>query len=453
MPDATEAGAKQGAEMSRKRIVVALIAAVAMTAFPITAIAAEPLDPVASDPVALGWMKGAPPPIDKRVTAQDGGHLQFPRTRWAFSHMRELLPSRSVAAAPRASRLPTALRADLDAVTFTPMGGGASMTWAQAMQATYADGVIVLHRGRVVHERYFGITTAQTPHILFSVTKSFVGTLIEGLIADGVIDENALLSRYVPELASSGFGDATIRQTLDMTTALDFSEAYTDPRADIARLAIASGAVPAPPNYPGPRTIDDFLPTVPKKGEHGQVFTYRSANTEALGWVVARVTGRNVADLISERLLAPMGAERDGDMLVDSTGAAMAAGGLNLTLRDLARFGELMRNKGRLGGKQIVPESVVAKIEAGADKTAFAAAKYATLTGWSYKSQWWVSHDSHGAYMARGIHGQALYIDPKAEMVIARFASHPVAGNVANDPISLPAYRAMADALAGGERR
>jgi len=148
-----------------------------------------------------------------------------------------------------------------------------------------------------------------------------------------------------------------------------------------------------------------------------------------------------------------MGAEQDGDMLVDSTGAAMAAGGLNLTLRDLARFGELMRNKGRLGGKQIVPESVVAKIEAGADKTAFAAAKYATLTGWSYKSQWWVSHDSHGAYMARGIHGQALYIDPKAEMVIARFASHPVAGNVANDPISLPAYRALADALAGGKRR
>ena len=440
--------------MSRTGFIAGVVVALALAGHPMVALAAEPADPAASDPAVLGWMKGAPPPADKRVTAQDGGHLQFPRTRWAFSHMRELAPTRRVAGAPqRPSPLPVALRSDLDAVSFTPMGGGASMTWAQAMQATYADGVIVLHRGRIVYERYSGVTTAQTPHILFSVTKSFVGTIVECLIAEGVIDEQAPLSRYVPELATSGFADATIRQTLDMTTGLDFSEAYTDPRADIARLAIASGAVPAPPNYPGPRTIDDFLPTVPKKGEHGRVFTYRSANTEALGWVLARVTGRNVADLISERILSPMGAEQDGDMLVDPSGTSMAAGGLNLTLRDLARYGELMRNKGRLGGKQIVPESVVAKIEAGGDKTAFAAAAYATLPGWSYKSQWWISHDPDGAYMARGVYGQALYIDPKAEMVIARFASHPVAGNVANDPISLPAYRAMAAALAARKAR
>ena len=106
-----------------------------------------------------------------------------------------------------------------------------------------------------------------------------------------------------------------------------------------------------------------------------------------------------------------------------------------------------MRLGGHFNGQQIVPAAVVSDIRAGASREAFVKAGYATLPGWSYHNQWWISHDDHGAFMARGIHGQAIYVDPKAEMVIARFASHPLAGNVNLDPTSLPAYRAIAEHL------
>jgi CubicO group peptidase (beta-lactamase class C family) len=107
----------------------------------------------------------------------------------------------------------------------------------------------------------------------------------------------------------------------------------------------------------------------------------------------------------------------------------------------------MMRQKGRFNGQQIVPQRVVDDIERGASREQFAPAGYATLPGWSYHDMWWVSHNDHGAYTARGIHGQGVYIDPVAEMVIARFASHPLAGNVNLDPTSLPAYAAVAELL------
>ena len=107
----------------------------------------------------------------------------------------------------------------------------------------------------------------------------------------------------------------------------------------------------------------------------------------------------------------------------------------------------MIRLQGRYNGQQIVPAAVIADIRKGGSPEAFAPAGYQALPGWSYRKQWWISHDDHGAFMARGIHGQAIYIDPKAEMVIARFASHPLAGNMHFDPTSLPAYRAIADQL------
>jgi CubicO group peptidase (beta-lactamase class C family) len=142
-----------------------------------------------------------------------------------------------------------------------------------------------------------------------------------------------------------------------------------------------------------------------------------------------------------------MGAEDDAYIQVDQDGVPANGFGLNARLRDLARFGELMRLGGKFNGQQIVPQAVVDGIRAGASREKFVTGGYATLPGWSYHDFWWISHDDHGVYMGRGIHGQAIYVDPKAEMVIARFASHPLAGNVNLDPTSLPAYRAIAEHL------
>jgi CubicO group peptidase (beta-lactamase class C family) len=431
--------------MRIRRVIAGVVVLVLVGVAFVQSQAPAPLDARASDPVTMGWMVGSPPPAARLVRFDDSSFYTFPRTRWAFSHMRELVPTVTVArgGAP-VWTLPRAERKDLDAVTFTPIGGGAPVTWAAAFDVNYTDGVVVLHRGRIVYERYGSILAPERQHIAFSVTKSFVATLAGILIGDGVLDDRALVSRYVPELRQSGFGDATVRQLLDMTTGLDYSEDYADENAPVWNLGRAVGFLPRPPGYRGPATAYDYLASLTKASGHGERFSYKTPNTDALGWVLRRASGKPLAELLRERLYSKLGAEHDGYFLVDPTGVEFAGGGLHLTLRDLARFGELMRLGGRLNGQQVVPKAFIDDVMRGGDREKFAGAGYKTLPGGSYRSMWWVLHNSQAAYSARGIHGQAIYIDPAAEMVIARFGSHPLAANANYDATSLPAYDAVA---------
>ncbi len=229
-----------------------------------------------------------------------------------------------------------------------------------------------------------------------------------------------------------------------MTTGLKFSEDYADPKADVWAHGRAGSPLPFAKDYTGPRSYFEYLQTVQPQGEHGAAFAYKTVNTDVLGWIIARATGRNVAQLLSERIWSRLGAEQDGYFTVDSIGTPFAGGGLNTGLRDLARFGEMLRNEGRFNGQQIVPKAVIDDIRRGGDKQAFAKAGYDLLKGWSYRSMWWVTDKEGGAFMARGVYGQRIYVDPKAELVIVRYASHPVAANAANDPVTLPAFEALA---------
>jgi CubicO group peptidase (beta-lactamase class C family) len=321
------------------------------------------------------------------------------------------------------------------------------VTWEQAFNANYTDGVVVLHKGKVVYEKYAGALTADGQHIAHSVTKSFFGTIGAMLVAQSKLDENAKVSQYLPELKDSGFGDATIRQVLDMTTGLQYSENYADPKAEVWSHVRAGNVLPRPPGYQGPNTFYEFLQTVKKQGEHGDAFAYKTVNSDVMGWVIARVTGKSVGQNLQDSIWSQLGAEQDAYFSIDTVGTEFAGGGLNTGLRDLARFGEMMRNDGKVGSTQVLPKAVVDDIRKGGDQAHFAKAGYATLPNWSYRNMWWVSHNEHGAFAARGIHGQTVYIDPKAEMVIARYASFPMPANAFNDPTSLPAYHALAKQL------
>ena len=402
-------------------------------------------DAVESDPARLGWMVGAPPPPDRVLRFDDGSYFRFPAMRWSVSNFRQLMPTVNVSRGIGPPKvLPRAIRSDIDDMTFTRFGADRQMTWHESLLANYTDGIVILHKGRVVYERYFGVLRPDGQHGAMSVTKTFVGTLAAMMVAEGKLDPARKVADYVPELGKSAFGDATVRQVMDMTTGVRFSEDYSDPTAEVWAHAAAGNPLPKPKDYAGPRSYYDFLKTVGPEGNHGQAFHYRTANTDALGWILARVSGRSVAQLLSERIWSKLGAEQDAYMSVDSTGTPFAGGGLNTGLRDLVRFGEMIRNDGRYNGQQIVPKSAIEDIRRGGSREAFAKAGYDLLDGWSYRAMWWVTHDEDGSFMARGVHGQALYINPTAQVVIARFASHPIAGNAANDPISLPAFRAVA---------
>jgi len=407
-----------------------------------------PLSAEDSDPGKLGWMTGFPTPPEKLITQPDSNYFSFPKLRWTVCHIRELLPTKEVSRGigPPAP-LTYAIDDGIDAVRFTPLGHDKPMTWKESLLVNYTDGILILHKGKIVYERYFGCLNETGKHAAMSMTKSMTGLLAEILVAEGVLDDRAKVSSIIPEFSGSAFGSATVRQVMDMTTALDFSEDYSDPKADIWAYSTAASPLPKPKGYNGPIGYYEFLQTVSQDGVHGKAFAYRTVNTDALGWIVSRVTGKNLAELLSERIWSRMGAEQDAYMTVDSKGTPFAGGGLSAGLRDLGRIGLLMLGAGEINGQRLFPKTVVEKIRAGADKKAFAKAGYKTLEGGSYRSMWWIFHNNHGAFAARGVHGQTIYVDPKAEMVIVRLSSFPTAKNAKIDPTSLPAYQAVAEYL------
>ena len=365
-----------------------------------------PLTAQESDPQTLGWMQGFPPPENKLISQPQSDFFSFPKLRWTVCHIRELMPTSEVSRGIGApSKLDYALDKNIDAITFTPTNSKRRMTWRQSLDANYTDGIMIMHHGKVVYERQNGCLNELGNHAAMSMTKSLTGLLAETLVNEGKLDDNALVGSIIPELKDSGFGDATVRQVMDMTTALDYSEDYADPDADIWQYSEAASPLPKPDDYTGPNGYFEYLQTVKKKGEHGAEFNYRTINSDALGWIISRTTDKAVNDLLSERIWQEIGAEQSAYMTIDSKGTPFAGGGISAGLHDMARIGSLMLNKGEINGERLFPAAVVESIEAGGDKKVFAKAGYDQLNNGSYKSMWWLFNNPTPIYAARGVHG------------------------------------------------
>ncbi len=381
-------------------------------------------------------MEGFPPPPDKRATLTNWDLP--PVNRWSFQNVRRVLPTAPV---PRGDG-PVANFAraeqDLSSMLFDT-ADGRRITVAQLLDETYTDGFLVLHRGRVVTELYFNGMTPATPHLSHSVAKSIVATVAGMLVDDGVLDLQAPVSRYVPELLRCGYADARLHHVLDMRSGVRFSEDYGDPASDVSKIDIAAGWRPNPqPDRPG--SVYDLILTLPKEREHGGAFAYRSIETDVLGWTMERATGMHLADLVSRRLWAPLGVEHEAYFTVDRAGTALADGGFNATLRDYARFGQMHLAEGRFNGRQIAPRDWVLATRTG-DRSAFGEPyTLASPTG-AYSKQWWVHDVDRGITMARGVFGQLIYIDPTIELVAVKLSTWP---DYLMPTMSLNTYRAIA---------
>ena len=413
-----------------------------------------PLSAQASDPRVMGWMQGFPPPPDKIIRQPQSDYFSFPKLRWSVCHLRQFLPtvriSRGIgdpvplayAEAPMVRRRTS----EINALTFTPLNSNTPMTWEQSLAANYTDGMLIMHRGQVIYEQYNGCLTADGVHAAMSMTKSLTGLLAEILVAEGKIDPNAPVTKYVPEVKNSAFGTATVRDVMNMTTGLDYSEDYTDPNAGVWKYAEAASPLPKPADYKGPNGYWEYLAQIKPEGRNGEAFHYKTPNADMVGWIVTRASNRSVADLASERLWRPMGAEQSAYMTVDGNGVPFAGGGLSAGLRDVARLGLLVMNEGVINGNRLFPAAAVQALRRGGDPRKFGDA-YPALKGGSYTGLWWIYPWDGKVVAARGVHGQAIYVDFEAQMVIARFASMPWASNAYNDPVSMPAFRAVANYL------
>lgn len=323
-----------------------------------------------------------------------------PHNRWAYVHVDEIVPTVPV---PRRDGRPKPLRA------------GKARLDDLLDDLPELDGLAIVHRGRLVAERYGGEMSETSLHLSQSVGKSVAGLLAGILAGRGELDPSSLVTDHVPEVAGSGYEGATVRHLLDMTAAIDFVEDYA---VDFWRYDVACAWHPPVAGAAG--TILEYLPTIGPAGTwaHGERFHYATPNTDLLGIVLERVAGVPLAELASRALWEPLGAEREARLTVDRAGTAAIGGGFCATLRDYARLGRLVAE----GGGGIVGADWVAELGRG-DAAAFARATYAT-TDDGYRSQWWLRD---GRPTARGIHGQLVATDPATRTAVVVLSSWPAA--------------------------
>ena len=298
--------------------------------------------------------------------------------------------------------------------------------------------------GRLVDETYRRGYDGQTPHILFSVSKSLTGAAAGILVDQGLLDPDSPVTRYVPEVADSAYGDCTVRHVLDMTVSSSFSEEYLDHSGDYIRYRRATLWDPAQPGE-DPGTLHGLLATLERApAPHGEVFNYLSPNSDLLGWILRRASGQDFSSLFSTRVWQPMGAEADAYITVDAEGSPRTAGGICALPRDLARFGELMR----LGGKDIIPGWWVEDIRRAGDSGPWQKGDFVDLFPQGrYRSKWYQTGHASGAFCAIGIHGQWLWIDPRREVVIAKLSvqNEPVDDDI--DMLLVQAFKSIAEAV------
>ncbi|MCD7040099.1 beta-lactamase family protein [Pseudomonas sp. MAFF 311095] len=366
-------------------------------------------------------MQGFPAGPKYRVTWHNWMHPPF--NQWGFRNLARLRPSIDVrAGAGPVGPLNTAPQA-LDALYFDSECG-LSVSVIEHLLASQTDAFLVMQGDTVLFERYFNGQRASDRHIMFSVTKSLVGTLGEELVTRGVLNPELPAAYYVPELVGSAFGDATVRQLFDMAVGIDYSEVYDDPNSESSQYGYACGFQPALAQYAQFESLYQYLPSLKKRGVHGGFFHYVTATTEALAWVMERASGNACSELL-EGIWQQLGCDRDGYFIADPWGRNVAGAGFSATLRDMARFGRLLANNGRQDGVELLSSETVARITAGAAPAIYAQnAEFSHWTpGASYRSQWYVFNDHSQALMAGGIHGQYLFIDKPSGVVIVKQSS------------------------------
>ncbi len=351
-----------------------------------------------------------------------GNWRESPFSRWSFQNVGELVPSARVAAASSSREAPAQ---DLDGLLGEKVAltGGAE-TVAAFLTRSDTDALTIMKAGNIVGDWFAPHMEFGARHIIFSISKSLTAILAGILEGEGIFDPQAPVTRYLPEAAGSAYGDASVRHVLDMSVSLDFEEAYLDPESAFARYRRATLWNPGG----GTESLADFILTLQRLDEpHGRTFRYRSPNSDLLGILIERASGQRFAELMHEKLWLPLGAMSEASVTVDLAGTVRTAGGISVTPRDLARIGEMMRQGGIANGRRIVPEAWVRDtVSTGGDAEAWQRGTMAFLFPQGrYRNKWYQIGAASGAFCGIGIHGQWLYVDPKAEVVIAKMSSQP----------------------------
>lgn len=399
---------------------------------------------IAQPDTAKKVMDGFPPSRESQVTLRN--YREYPYSKWSFRNiggpMHMLMLPRSGAI----HQYKTSTRHDVANVLIKdPVE--ATKTFEDLFKDNYTNGVIVLQNNNILYEQYWNGLTRDYQHVWFSMTKSLASIAFGILVEQKKIDLGASPSQYIPELKNTPYDRATIQDILNMSSALGFKENYTDTSSffwkyyGTARDAYyVKGARDADPMTAEVYGVYDFLAksvTPNPNLKPGEVFEYNSSNADVIGWMISRISGLSVIEFIRENIWANIGAEHDATMTVDRAYMGITTSTMNTTLRDAALFGQLVLNRGKIDGKQIVSSKWVDEILTIhiADKERYLKNDVyvkARMPWVAYKNFWWILDENKGEFAAIGTNGQVIYINRSANLVIAYYSSQPVASSAGN---------------------
>ena len=383
-----------------------------------------PIDNTLNKDDIMKMMHGFPPAANHQVLL---ANWREPDTaRWSFNHLRQLLPTASM----RPADPPTALaeaRQDLHDLSFLDARGNRQQL-ANFLAASQSDCFAVMKDGKLIYDWFGGFGSPDRQHIVFSITKSMASLLAGVLFGKGLIDLQQLITDYLPELGNSAYAGATMRHLLDMQIASGFREDYLDKDGVFMAYRRASAWNPI---EEGDRNdgLRDFLAKMPASDmAHGTLHHYCSPHSDVLGWVIERSGGASFAELFSRHILAPCGACHEAYISLDTFGAPRVSGGLCITIHDLLRIGQMVCDGGRFAGKQIVPKSWVDDIYGQHDNDIWLQQQDGQgprlFGNGNYRSQWYRPDQNKQIACAIGIHGQWLWVDRAAGLVMVKMASN-----------------------------
>ena len=371
---------------------------------------------------------------------------QPPHNRHSFQHISSLFSTQTVR---RGTDPAVGFEYALEDLTQLPYPVSKSKTepLQHFLDSSFTDAFLVLKEGVIVTEEYRNNMQDSTLHLLNSVSKSFVGMLAGIAVEDGLLDTDKYVCAYLPELADTAFRETTVQHALDMTAAVAYSEDYDKTTDDFWHEAAVVGWRPDLRTDTSPRSLIEYCKersqTEQYEGEH---FHYRTVLTNLCTAVIERATNTPFCEYFAQRLWQPLGPEQDASVVVDPEGLPYMGAGMSACARDLARFGEMLRNDGFYNDRQILPASWVRDTRLGNDglRELFAASDYrGLLPNGHYRNQVWADRESD-EIMCIGIHGQSIYINRTKQLVCVKLSSHPYPADLALYGATYRALRALA---------
>ena len=380
-------------------------------------------------------MKGSPPPIEYQVTLDNW--RKYPFNSWSFVNVRNLIPTSPIYNNPDKEVILQKQLIDIDDLVIDHKN--TSYKLKEIFKICDTDAFLVMHKGKIKFEFYDKFTKFNTPHIIFSVSKSLTSLLTGILVEKKVININNYISHILPETKGTAYEDATVRNVLDMSIASGFIEDYTGQAEIFKKYRSSTGwDLPETNSTQTVKGLHDFLSSMPKSNQkHGKKYHYCSPHSDLLGWIIERASGENYSKIMADLLFKKAGINHEANVTVDKWGASRAAGGISVSPYDLLLLSELVRNHGSNKNGQVIPAAWIEDFVNNKNNNSYLNQdNLERFPNGNYRSKWYQTGFKDNEYCAIGIHGQNIWINPQKEITIVRMSS-------ASDPINIKTEELM----------